>query len=96
LAGPDPSRIEEIWQEGSRLSGTKAEDLLFYPMQFPPYQARYWNKDMGLIDTDFSEGEHAVSFPSHSVEVDFILLRFILWWSSEYNGLVGTYVLRLP
>ena len=57
---PDPSRIQEIWEEGSRLSGTKAEDLLFFPMQYPPYQAKDWNEDMGPIDTDFSEGEQAV------------------------------------
>ena len=61
---PDPSRIEEIWQEGSRLSGTKAEDLLFFPMQHPPFIAKDWNEDMGPIDTDFSEGEHAVPFSS--------------------------------
>lgn len=54
---PDPSRIEEIWEEGSKLSGTKAEDLLFFPMQHPPYKAKDWNEDMGPIDTDFSEGE---------------------------------------
>ena len=59
---PDPSRIEEIWQEGSKLSGTKAEDLLFFPMQNPPYKAKNWNEDMGPIDTDFSEGEYAVAF----------------------------------
>lgn len=60
---PDPSRIDEIWEEGSRLSGTKAEDLLFFPMQHPPYKARDWNEDMGPIDTDFSEGEHAFFCP---------------------------------
>jgi hypothetical protein len=59
---PHPSRIDEIWKEGSRLSGTKAEDLLFFPIQHPPYSARNWNEDMGPIDTDFSEGEHGVSF----------------------------------
>jgi hypothetical protein len=59
---PDPSRIDEIWQEGSRLSGTKAEDLLFFPIQHPPRNAKNWNEDMGPIDTDFSEGEHGVSF----------------------------------
>ena len=59
---PDPSRIDEIWQEGSRLSGTKAEDLLFFPIQEAPHKARNWKEDMGPIDCGFSEGEHAVSF----------------------------------
>ena len=73
---PDPSRIDEIWLEGSRLSGTKAEDLLFFPIQYPPYKARNWNEDNGPIDTDFSEGEYGVSFSSpHSVEVIFILAQ---------------------
>jgi hypothetical protein len=57
---PDPSRVDEIWQEGSRLSGTKAEDLLFFPIQYPPYNARNWKEDMGPIDTDFSKGEHGI------------------------------------
>ena len=56
---PDPNRVDEIWQEGSRLSGTKEEDLLFFPMQYPPYNLRNWKEDMGPIDVhnDFSEGE---------------------------------------
>jgi len=91
---PDPTRIEEIFEEGSRLSGTKAEDLLFFPMQHPPYKAKDWNEDMGPIDTDFSEGRQAdlVSFFS----LILFQLRFILWWLSEYNRLVGTCILRLP
>lgn len=59
---PDPSRLHEIWEEGSKLSGTKAEDLLFYPIQYPPYGAKYWKEDMGPIDTDFSEGKHGSLF----------------------------------
>jgi hypothetical protein len=54
---PDPSRLNEVWQEGSRLSGTKAQDLLFFGMQYPPYSARDWKEDMGPIDTDFSQGK---------------------------------------
>ena len=54
---PDPARLHEVWEEGSRLSGTEAEDLLFYPIQYPPYGARDWKEDMGPIDTEFSEGE---------------------------------------
>ena len=65
---PDPSRLEEIWQEGSRLTGTKTEDLLFFPTVHPPYHAKNWNEEKGPIDSDFSEGEYAVSLSScHSV-----------------------------
>jgi hypothetical protein len=59
---PDPNRLDEIWQEGSKLSGTKAEDLLFFPIQHPPSSAKDWKEDMGPIDTDFSEGK-AFFFP---------------------------------
>ena len=90
---PDPDRLDEVWYEGSRLSGTKAQDLLFYAIQYPPYNARDWKEDMGPIDTDFSEGEHSPHF------VDLIFIhscpRFILWWFSEHSSLVGTYILRL-
>lgn len=55
---PDPRRLHQVWEEGSKLSGTKAEDLLFFPMQYPPYGAKNWKEDMGPIDTDFSEGKH--------------------------------------
>jgi hypothetical protein len=54
---PDPSRVDQVWQEGSRLSGTKPEDLLFFAIQYPPYNARDWKEDMGPIDTDFSQGK---------------------------------------
>jgi hypothetical protein len=91
---PDPSRIDEIWQEGSRLSGMKAEDLLFFPIQNPPYSARRWKEDKGPIDVDFSQGEHMwsrFSSPYSVVEAP----RIIFWWFTEYNGLVGTYILLL-
>ena len=68
---PDINRLDEIWQEGSKLSGTKAEDLLFFPIQYPPYNAKDWKEDMGPIDTDFSEGKTFFElFPS--VRADFI------------------------
>ena len=54
---PDPNRVDEVWHEGSRLSGTKEEDLLFFGIQSPPYSARRWKEDMGPIDTDFSQGK---------------------------------------
>ena len=92
---PDPNRVDEIWQEGSRLSGTRAEDLLFFPIQYPPYSARLWKEEKGPIDTDFSEGEHVLLIFSPPTPFK-VPPRFIFWWFSEYNGLVGTYILRLP
>jgi hypothetical protein len=42
---PDPNRVDEIWKEGSRLSGTKEEDF-FFPytissLQFEKLERRY-------------------------------------------------------
>jgi hypothetical protein len=61
---PDINCLDEIWQQGSKLTGKKEEDLLFFPIQHPPYSAKDWNKDMGPIDTDFSEGKTFLLFPS--------------------------------
>ena len=90
---PDPSRIEEIWKEGSRLSGTKAEDLFYFPIMQPPRHAKDWNEDKGPIDGDFSEGEHEVSFSSpHSdlipAQVHFLVVLRVQW--------LGGHVLSTP
>jgi len=58
VAWPDGKRIEEIWEEGSRVSGRKREDLLFFPMhRAPPPSMRYWQEGMGPVDNEFSEGQ---------------------------------------
>lgn len=55
---PDPARVEEVWDEGSKKSGTKADDLLFFPMWAPPHTSmQFWGAGMGPIDNEFSEGE---------------------------------------
>jgi hypothetical protein len=54
---PDPSRVRELWKEGSELSGEKAEDLLFFPITGMPHSSmRYWVQDHGPVDSEFSEG----------------------------------------
>ncbi|KAJ3727009.1 hypothetical protein C8R42DRAFT_621748 [Lentinula raphanica] len=54
---PNSARVEEIWNEGSRLSGVAKEDLLFFPMWEPPHPSmRNWEEALGPVDTDFSEG----------------------------------------
>lgn len=60
---PDPTRVEQVWEEGRRLNGVKRkEDLLFFPIQtLPPASARDWMQDKGPLDVDFSEGTHFLS-----------------------------------
>ena len=96
---PDPSRIEEIWQEGSRLSGTKAEDLLFFPIQNPPYSARRWKEEKGPIDIDFSEGEHVLLISSPPLRSKYHLGSFfggspstMAWWARTFYTYHDYYV----
>ncbi|KIM76626.1 hypothetical protein PILCRDRAFT_826184 [Piloderma croceum F 1598] len=81
---PDPQRVKEIWEEGSRESGTSVEDLLFFPMFKPPhFSMQYWSEGMGPIDNEFSEG----SFFGGSA-------RTIKWWRSIYFNYHDLYLSR--
>jgi len=54
---PDPVRVQEVWEEGNKESGTSVEDLLFFPMWGPPHSSmQFWTERMGPIDNEFSEG----------------------------------------
>ncbi|KDR75458.1 hypothetical protein GALMADRAFT_69081 [Galerina marginata CBS 339.88] len=56
---PSPARVEQVWEEGSRLTGKRREDLLFFPIfQLPVKKLRVWEEGMGPIDNpvQFSEG----------------------------------------
>ncbi|KAF8158068.1 hypothetical protein B0H34DRAFT_440207 [Crassisporium funariophilum] len=71
---PSPERVEEVWKEGSRLTGTPMEDLLFYPMCGPPDEKyRTWKESDGPIDTDFSEGSFFGGTP-----------KTVAWWARTF------------
>jgi len=73
---PDPMRVREIWEEGSRESGTSVEDLLFFPMWGLPHSSmQFWSEEIGPVNSDsaFSEG----SFFGGSAHT-------IAWWRSLY------------
>jgi hypothetical protein len=54
---PDPARVQELWKEGSALSGENPEDLLFFPIAGMPHPSmRYWVQDHGPVDAEVSEG----------------------------------------
>lgn len=60
---PDPLRVKEVWDEGSRGSGMSAEDLLFFPMWGSPHLSmKFWSDDIGPVNGDnaFSEGSSAL------------------------------------
>ncbi|PPQ92596.1 hypothetical protein CVT25_007288 [Psilocybe cyanescens] len=64
---PDPARVQQVWEEGSRLTGTKKEDLLFFPIfQLPEPQLKDWTEDMGPIanPVQLSEGSFFGGSPS--------------------------------
>ena len=59
---PDPIRVKEVWEEGSRESGTSVKDLLFFPMWGLPHSnMKYWTEEEGPVNGDsaFSEGQSA-------------------------------------
>lgn len=54
---PDPRRIEELWEEGSKLIGVKKEEVLFFPIcGVPNPSMRFWQEGMGPVDNEVSEG----------------------------------------
>lgn len=55
---PAPSRIREVWEEGTLLTGTThSDELMFMPMWGLPHSTMvFWNEYMGPIDNDFSQG----------------------------------------
>ncbi|KAJ7758556.1 hypothetical protein DFH07DRAFT_741680 [Mycena maculata] len=71
---PSPARVRSIWEEGSALSGEKAEDLLFFPIAGLPHPSmKYWVQDHGPVDTEFSEGSFFGGSP-----------RTVAWWRRTY------------
>jgi len=49
---PGAYRIPEIFEIGSRLTGTSREDLLFMPIWgSPPFSMRYWKEEDGPLNT---------------------------------------------
>ena len=98
-AWPDPARVEEVWEEGSRESGIKQEDLLFFPMWGPPHTSmQFWGPEMGPIDNEFSEGQHTLAVIHFLTRiVSYIRLdRLLLWWYTIDNLMVARSLLRIP
>jgi len=55
---PSPAKVQKVWDEGRRLTGTKKEDLVFFPMWSAPHPFNaQWTENKGPIDAEFSEGE---------------------------------------
>jgi hypothetical protein len=54
---PAPERVEEIWREGSKESGTDADQVIFFPFAGMPHGSMiFWSEGMGPIDNNFSQG----------------------------------------
>ncbi|PPQ87002.1 hypothetical protein CVT24_002558 [Panaeolus cyanescens] len=53
---PDPKRVKELWVEGSRDSGVRQDELIFFPMwKTPDPSFVYWTEGLGPVDNEFSE-----------------------------------------
>ncbi|KAJ7505463.1 hypothetical protein B0H11DRAFT_2170298 [Mycena galericulata] len=71
---PSPARVQEIWEEGSALTGEKPEDLLFFPLAGMPHPSmKYWVQDHGPVDSEFSEGSFFGGTP-----------KTVTWWRQTY------------
>ena len=84
---PSPERVDDIWAEGVKESGTKAEDLVFFPLEGIPHSSmNLWSEGMGPIDNPFSEGS------SHLIIIDcypvYVGDRFVLRRNAERHWLV--------
>ena len=90
---PDAGRIDEVWAEGSKLSGTNQADLLFFPINNPPHASmRYWREEMGPVDNEFIEGKRLLSPFYHRAHYIYSLIgsffggtpQTISWWRSVF------------
>lgn len=60
---PSFVRVDEIWREGSALSGERPEDLLFYPVCRVPHPSYMnWQENTGPVDGYFSEGRRGLNY----------------------------------
>ncbi|KAJ7196493.1 hypothetical protein GGX14DRAFT_504749 [Mycena pura] len=74
VSWPDPQRVQEVWQQGSALTGVKPDELLFFPLTGMPHpRMRYWTQDHGPVDNEFSEGSFFGGSP-----------RTIAWWRRTF------------
>ncbi|KAF8871724.1 hypothetical protein BD779DRAFT_440967 [Infundibulicybe gibba] len=71
---PGGARVDEVWEQGSRLTGTAKKDLMFFPLS-NLFKTTHmdWEVEMGPIDEDISEG----SFFGGSPETN-------AWWMEVY------------
>jgi hypothetical protein len=54
---PSLGRVQSVWEEGSQVSGSWKEDLMFVPISDLPHPTMsFWTESMGPIENEFSEG----------------------------------------
>ncbi|TFK45115.1 hypothetical protein BDQ12DRAFT_674141 [Crucibulum laeve] len=83
-AWPSDRRIQEVWDEGSRKTGKKEEDLLFFPIfGLPSVRTKSWVEDDGPVDEEFSEGSFFGGRP-HTIH----------WWRRIYYEYHNHYLSR--
>ncbi|KZV82666.1 hypothetical protein EXIGLDRAFT_843512 [Exidia glandulosa HHB12029] len=79
--GPDPivkwpyvPRLDAVFRDGARKSGTREEELVLIALQWaPPPWTRNWNESAGPIDIDLSEGSFFGGHP-----------QAVRWWYRAY------------
>ena len=83
-AWPDAGRVQQIWEQGARMTGTPREQLLFFPLAgMPAARMRNWREEMGPVDYDVSEGSFFGGAP-----------ETIAWWKDVYYAYHDYYLAR--
>ncbi|KAK7444768.1 hypothetical protein VKT23_015085 [Stygiomarasmius scandens] len=81
---PNYQRVEELWDEGSKMSGLQKHELFFIPTFWAPgSDRRDWKEDMGPVDIDFSEGSFFGGQPDA-----------IHWWRNTFYAYHNYYLSR--
>ncbi|KAG8989679.1 hypothetical protein FRB94_004152 [Tulasnella sp. JGI-2019a] len=87
---PDLERVEDLWDKGSRESGTPVQDLLFMQIWDPPPASRrwrLWDQEDGTVDLGTSGMMSEGSFFGGKRPA-------IKWWASTFYDLHEYYLSR--
>jgi hypothetical protein len=106
---PDSRRVDALWREGSELTGTPKENLLFCPILGVPHASMgLWSESLGPISSRFSQGKYRATLFSpiivkrigkrnraHCVVISG-MYRYLLWRNSRSDLMAQPNLLCVP
>jgi|SRR6188768_2814678 len=89
---PDAARLEALWTDGSRVTGTDRDDLILIPLERNiPERFADWQEEDGPLDAlhDLNNSEGAVFAGRVALWLTVIApLRLVVWWQPSRAGMV--------